>query len=288
MLGADYTERISPAALKAAGISVVFRYLSVPGYAKNITLPEAEELLNAGIGIVLNYETSANFMLGGYAGGVAAAQSARAQARSLLAPATTRIYYSADFDVTAAQIPTVLDFLRGAAEIDGKGEVGDYGGLRMVLAAGAAGYPEWQTLAWSGGVWSRYTIAQQTGEQRTIGGVVVDINNILDFSALGAWTKGTSMSGQIPPGIGQKWPEIAGQFTGTFDDSTALIWADGGARAAALYAQQARDAVNALAAKMDPNAIAEAVVAHISTGGSVNVPAIADAVTKLFASKLAS
>jgi hypothetical protein len=288
MLGADYTSRIPPADLKAAGISVVSRYLSVPGYPKNLTLPEANELLDAGIAIVLNYETTATFMLEGFAGGVEAAKSARAQARALFAPATTRIFYSADFDVTPEQVPTVLDFLSGAVSADGKGEVGDYGGLRIVEAAGAAGYPEWQTVAWSGGQWSRYAVMKQTGEQRTIGGVDVDINEIVDFNALGAWTRGTNVSGQIPASIGQKWPDIASQFTGTYDDSTAIIWADAGARAAALYAQQARDAVNALSARMDPNAIAEAVVAHITTGGSVDIPAIAAAVAKLFGSKLSS
>jgi hypothetical protein len=65
----------------------------------------------------------------------------------------------------------------------------------------------------------------------------------------------------IPSSIGQKWPEIANQFVGTYDDSTAIIWADAGSRAAALYAQEARDAVNALAAKLgsasvDVNALA--------------------------------
>lgn len=58
----------------------------------------------------------------------------------------------------------------------------------------------------------------------------------------------------VPPSIGQKWPEIAGEFVGQYDDSTAIIWADGGARAAALYARQARDAVNALAGRVgSPN-----------------------------------
>lgn len=64
---------------------------------------------------------------------------------------------------------------------------------------------------------------------------------------------GDSM-GTIPAAIGQKWPEIAADFpaNGQFTDEDALIWGDGGARAAALYAKQARDAVNALAAKWQP------------------------------------
>lgn len=283
MLGFDYTERIDPAALKAAGCEVVFRYLSVPGYAKNITLAEAEELLNAGIAIVLNYETTATFMLSGYNGGVTAARSARAQARALLAPATTRIYYSADFDVTTEQVPTVLSFLSGAVSADAKGEVGDYGGLRMVLAAGAAGYPEWQTVAWSGGQWARNVAAQQTGEQRTVGGVVVDVNNIVDFNALGAWTRTSGevdmqLSDQVsfPPAAVAAFPDYGFTQAATVQD--VLAWT----------AARVSHIANHMAAPVDPNAIAEAVVAHISTGGSVDVPAIAEAVAKLFGSKLTS
>ena len=94
----------------------------------------------------------------------------------------------------------------------------------------------------------------------------------------------------IPPNIAQKWPDIAPEFppNGTYTDETALIWSDAGSRAAALYAREARDAVNALSARMDPNAIAEAVISHIAMGGSVNVTAIADAVAKLFGTKLAA
>lgn len=65
-------------------------------------------------------------------------------------------------------------------------------------------------------------------------------------------TPGGSTVGTIPASIGQFYPEIAGQFPGgqSFDNDTALIWADGGARAAALYAKQSRDAITALAAKV--------------------------------------
>jgi hypothetical protein len=84
----------------------------------------------------------------------------------------------------------------------------------------------------------------------------------------------------IPPSIGQKWPEIAGEFVGSYDDSSAIIWADGGARAAALYARQARDAVNALAARQAPavdvNALAAALAPHLT--GGVDPNAVAQAV----------
>lgn len=111
----------------------------------------------------------------------------------------------------------------------------------------------------------------------------------------------------IPSAIGQKWPEIAGEFpaNGPYDDSGAIIWADGGARAAAFYAKQARDeanvinalvgtlnaSVNALAAKItapDLTALADAIVTeitpHLTVG--VDITAIADAVQQRLATAL--
>lgn len=292
MIGFDYTDRIAPVALKAAGCQVVFRYLSNPGWPKNLTLAEAQELHAAGIAIVLNYETSGTFMLGGYGAGQECARSARAQATALGAPATARIYYSADFDVTAAQVSIVMAFLQGAASVDGAAEVDEYGGLRLAQAAAAAGMRPWQTVAWSGGMWEPRDVARQTGEQRYVGGVQVDVNEIEDFGALGAWMPGGVM-GTIPASIGQKWPEIAGEFpaNGQFDDDSALIWADGGARAAALYAKEARDAVNALAAKVqappavDVKALAAALAPLLTAGATADQ--VASAVVSHLATSLA-
>jgi hypothetical protein len=198
VIGFDYTERIAPAALKSAGCSVVFRYLSQPGWSKNITRAEADELLAAGLPIVLNYETSGTFMLGGYSAGQSAARSARAQANALGAPTNTRIYYSADFNATADQIPTILEFDRGAASVDGNAEVGGYGGLKVALAEDATGFSTWQTIAWSDGQWDARSLARQTGVQQTVGGVVVDVNQIENLAALGAWMPSNSDPAPIP------------------------------------------------------------------------------------------
>jgi hypothetical protein len=267
---------------------VAFRYVTKPGWPKSLTLAEANELLDAGIAIVLNYETTADFMLAGYSGGVAAAQYARSYARALFAPATARIFYSTDFDVQPNQVTTVIDFLSGASAVDGKGEVGDYGGLRMVQAASAAGYPEWQTVAWSGGQWAQNVAARQTGEQRTIGGVVVDINEITDFNALGAWSKGTVMSTTIPAGVRILFPEVADQFQGSYDDTTAIIYGDAGARAAVAVARETQKELRAFVATMNPDAIGAAVAAHLTGGGGASAADISVAVAKYFASKLGS
>lgn len=187
MIGFDYTDRIDPAALVAADCAVVFRYLSNPGWPKNLTGAEARELLVSGRKIVLNYETTATFMLGGYSAGVTCARSARQQANQLGAPPTAKIFYSADFDASSSQVSILMDFLRGAASVDGAALVGLYGGLRAVQAAASAGYATWQTIAWSGGQWDSRAAARQTGEQRIIGGREVDVNQIINLAALGAW-----------------------------------------------------------------------------------------------------
>lgn len=283
MIGFDYTERIAPAALKAAGCAVVSRYLSQPGWPKNLTAPEAQELRAAGIPILLNYETDATFMLGGYAAGVTCARSARQQATALGAPNSTRIYYSADFDASPSQTSIVIAFLNGAASVDGASNVGVYGGLGVVQSAASVGYATWQTIAWSNGQWDSRALMRQTGTEQNVGGVQVDVNQVMNLGGLAAWgatTTPTPNTGgtvpAIPPSIGQKWPEIAGQFVGSYDDSNAIIWADAGARAAALYAQQARDAVNALAARIgappaiDVNALAAALAPHLSAGATAD------------------
>ena len=82
--------------------------------------------------------------------------------------------------------------------------------------------------------------------------------------------------GTIPPSISQKWPDIAADFppNATYTDETALIWGDAGARAAALFALQARDAINALAARInqppaiDLNALAAALAPHLANGAT--------------------
>lgn len=104
---------------------------------------------------------------------------------------------------------------------------------------------------------------------------------------------GGSPMATIPPSIGRFWPEIAGQFPAnqTFDNETALIWADGGARAAALYAKQARDAVNALAGRItappavDIAALAAALAPHVAGGATAEQ--IAQAVAQHLAADLA-
>jgi hypothetical protein len=202
--GADYAfTHPSPAALAEAGISFVCRYVSTDGNPKNLASAEVQQLHAAGISIVINFETSATFELGGYAAGLTDAASARAQATALGAPATIPIYYSADFDAAAAQVASVLGFLHGCADAEGtKDLVGVYGGFTVCQAALTAGFAAWQTYAWSGGQWDPRAAIRQTHNGQSIGGVSVDLDEAMvdDF---GQWAPAA-----VPPPVGSAppWP----------------------------------------------------------------------------------
>jgi hypothetical protein len=109
----DYETRIDPAALRAAGVTDVCRYLSWPNWwggmnhstmnPKIIQAPEYRELRAAGIGVTLNWEYDQHDWLTGAAGGKAHGDQAVKMARQLGYPAGRVIIGSADFDMTLEQ-----------------------------------------------------------------------------------------------------------------------------------------------------------------------------------------
>jgi len=295
MIGYDYTARITPAALKAAGCSVVSRYVTRLDWPKSLQRAEADDLRAAGIPIMCNFETTADRMKGGAAAGQADATEALQHMAVLGAPAGVTVWFSADWDVQPSEVPAVLAYLQAAAGVLGsKSRTGLYGGLRAVSAAADAGYPIWQTIAWSGGRWDSRALMRQIGTEQNVGGVQVDVNEVINLAALGAWggptTGGTDMADNvIPASIAHHFPglDLGADFPANapFDEPTADIWGDARAEAAWRYglansqkldqllARPAAPAVdvNALAAALvphlsggvDPNAVAQAVVAHL-------------------------
>ncbi len=206
--GCDYADtHPSVAALKDAGISFVCRYLSTTGNPKNLAAAEAQTLHTAGISIVLNYETTAVFMEGGYNTGLADARSARAQATAVGAPTNVPIFYSADFNATPAQVTEVLDFLHGCADAEGsKSLVGVYGGYAVVKAAIDAGFLGWQTYAWSGGQWDARAVLRQTLNGHAIGGVEVDLDEAT-VASYGQWAPQGAVGAPVgPPAVFPAWP----------------------------------------------------------------------------------
>jgi hypothetical protein len=233
--GIDYaTGRPTPEMLAAAGISFVCRYLSSDGQAgysnpKDLSGPEVTLLHDAGVSIVLNYESTATFTQGGYAAGLATARWARAEADALGVPSSLPIYYSADFDATPEQINTVLDFLNGAADAEGsKARVGLYGSYAVVEAAAAAGFAYlWQTYAWSGGRWSEHALLRQVNNDQSLDGVAVDYDQAT-AQEYGQWVPpGTPTPAPIAVAVR---PELSsgasGAWVGTLQWSLMLAGAD--------------------------------------------------------------
>lgn len=275
MQGIDYSARISGAIVKAAGYQHVFRYLGDPSqWEKAITLSEANDLRANDITVHLNYEQTANFMLGGYAAGRSFAQEARKWAMITGFGPSQPIIYSADFQANVGQEATCLQFLQGAADVDGgRQNVGVYGQYQLIKEAIDKGYIGWQTnaTAWSDGLVESRAIAWQSG-QIYVGGVKCDINHMNDNYIQGS----NNVSGPIPQSIRDKWPAIAGQFTGSYDDSTAILWADAGARYAA---QRADDIMNKL------NTLPQVSGVNLS---AADIDAIASAVAKKLSRDLAA
>lgn len=150
--GIDYsTGRPTEAHMNAAGVRFVARYASDPGNPKNITAAEAAWHRGAGRDIVIVYERTARRALGGSALGYHDAESGSLQTIGAGGPHDAVLYLAADWDVSPAEVPPVLDYLRGAGAALNIERVGVYGGRRIIAAAKAAGVAGyfWQTLAWS-------------------------------------------------------------------------------------------------------------------------------------------
>jgi hypothetical protein len=194
----DYsTARPSIAALKAAGVTAVMRYLgwdSEPGYAsigKNLLPPECRALLAAGVAVGVVFEYGQRAPLEGAPQGRLDGALAGAQLTALAAPARACCYFAVDFDVpdyasslpdtpgnAAAKLGAVARYFSGArAALPSSYRVGVYGGyyaVKRVLDARLA-VLGWQTGAWSGQQLDRRAVLYQSGAT-TIGGADVNLH----------------------------------------------------------------------------------------------------------------
>lgn len=180
----DYSAgRPTAAQVLAAGYTGVIRYIGFPANRKCITPGEYADMTAAGVGVALVFEQFAGDMLGGRASGARAATLARTHANAVGFPRGRPIYYACDTDVVAAaEFAAVLDYLRGAATVDGGvqlvGVYGEYDVMERAAAVGVASW-FWQTRAWSAGRLSaRAHIRQEIGTY-TVGGIACDRNTIL-------------------------------------------------------------------------------------------------------------
>ena len=179
----DYSfARPSPSCLKA-GFAAAFRYVGKdPRGGKDLTKPEADSLLAAGLKIGVVFQNRAAQLPQGYDAGRANATQGHAQAVACGMPASRPLYLSVDRDpasFTTANWRYLELYMQGAIDVLGVQRVGVYGARSVMdrLIPRFATYG-WQTRAWSGGVWStRARVRQHTFNVDRCGGLV-DINDV--------------------------------------------------------------------------------------------------------------
>jgi hypothetical protein len=193
VFGVDYADgRPGATALKAAGVKFVCRYLSHTS-AKNLSRTEAGQLSDAGIWVVVVWETTADRALAGHAAGVADATAARQQADACGMPDGRPIYFAVDWDASSGQQAAINAYLDGAASVLGRGRVGLYAGYSVIKRAFDAkkiAYG-WQTYAWSGGRWDSRAQLQQYSNDHLINGVGCDYDRATKDD-YGQWKVGVS------------------------------------------------------------------------------------------------
>lgn len=291
-LGVDYPwTHPSPAALKAAGVAFAMRYLATDR-SKALSRAEADALAAVGIWVGVVWETTADRMLSGRAGGVTDAKAAAAQASACGMPSGRPIYFAADWDVTPTQQAAVNAYLDGAASVLGRPRVGVYGGYYTVKRALDGGHATWawQTPGWSGGQWDARAHIRQ-GAQRSIGGVSCDLNTAMkaDF---GQWMPGKTPSTTTPQ---QEQPmslpqtdldaiaHAVASYSHGDDPDVHQTWQDAATNsgAAVVQARTNGSSLSALTTKVD------ALLAKVETLGAGAAAAPAIDYTKLAAALIA-
>ncbi|MCD1261675.1 DUF1906 domain-containing protein [Paenibacillus athensensis] len=140
------------AAFARDGMAFVCRYL-VPSGWKALTASEVKVINAAGLDIVSVFEVSADRALGGRAAGRADGATAVGVAQKVGQPLNSCIYFAVDFDASKAQLPAIIEYIRGAAEATPSYTTGVYGSYTVVEAVldAQACSRAWQTKAWSQG-----------------------------------------------------------------------------------------------------------------------------------------
>lgn len=195
--GLDYSfAHPKPAAIRAAGYTFVCRYLS-RNPDKNLTEAERDQLVNAGLAIVLNWEAGAGAAMSGHAQGVADARQAQAQATAL-GMGNQPIYFSTDVDprpFTDTQWSQVEAYYQGAASVIGLSRTGAYGGYALIRRLFDRRFVHWgwQTYAWSDHLWDGREQIRQVLNDIMVGGAECDRDEatVDDF---GQWGHGDEMT----------------------------------------------------------------------------------------------
>lgn len=150
-LGVDTAARITAEQaqkLRENGVSFVARYLA-PG--KDLTPQEVKNLRDAGLAIMLCWETTASRIKDGATAGATDAARAREAAEKLGIPAGAVIYFACDYNAPESDFASIEAYLRTASYNVGGYGVGLYGPEKVVAAMSERGacFYFWQCVAWS-------------------------------------------------------------------------------------------------------------------------------------------
>jgi hypothetical protein len=202
---ADYSwARPGPTTLKNLGFVGIMRYLSYePG--KNLSAGERDSFHNAGLGIGLVWESTANRPIYGASAGAADGAVANQQANALGLPLDRPIYFAMDTDYRRADFPVIAAYFRAAKERIGGRPIGAYIGADFIDWAKPAGVIDYGWIAgafswshefWKGGGTLPYTPHANLIQlpQLILNGTVDENHTLKDdygqwpFSGSSAWT----------------------------------------------------------------------------------------------------
>ena len=189
VFGIDYAAGDpQPSRLKAAGVNFVCRYVSTPGNPKNLRPSEAKRLRDAGIDVVVVFETTATRALAGKAAGAFDAKRALAQARDCMPQEKSPIYFAVDYDASRAEVDgPIADYFSGVrAALNGAAgyRIGVYGSGLCCGAMVDRGLAALSRLAQSRGYCGseayaqamRYDLIQSLGARISVDGAPLDID----------------------------------------------------------------------------------------------------------------
>lgn len=175
------------AEVKARGYTFVMRYIvpSIPG--KLITKSEIAAIHAQQLDLGMVYETTGTTFRMGQKGGLTDGQAARGAMIRLGAPRSCAAYHAIDSQVSASDMPSLIEWakaVRGAMLPYSTGFYGPFNAL-SVIKQNLSGVYTWQTSAWSDGQWLSGADMRQQGTV-VIGGIDCDVDKIL-FPDWGQW-----------------------------------------------------------------------------------------------------
>ena len=179
--------------LSGCGISFVGRYLVNPAFNKAITDDEAKRLHEAGLAVVLIWETTASRAREGAEAGKLDGYSAYSYAKQIGVPDGCAIYFAVDYDAPRTDYPAIEQYLYAAKLACAPYKCGVYGKADLVNSVRADAYM--QCVAWSNGLvsekaniyqyeWQGGAEAQKIAKET---GVAVDMDRCDSLTSAGAW-----------------------------------------------------------------------------------------------------